>query len=357
MAAEPVFDDVLAASSILDELPDRARVDAWVSSALGVWAEDPAAAEIDAAFLDWLDESDDPRALRLRAAIEGLLGGDGTAATGAWCVTEGETTSVGIGFVGPDGSEHSLLADIVDGALAALVVAPGPDELLGAVADVVRPESMPVEAAAAAMVLAWAQLEARGQDPPEDAYVNGALARARLAPLVDSDVSAFGRNPRVDGARTAPGSDPEDGEDTEDDERVEIDRWALSVLDVAGVGPGSPPPAVLVDPLTPERARSYPAAEREAFEALEWADWLGVVIGLCRSGAGTEVEPSMLVDQINRCPEVTSTIPRRDRGYYEWALSLVMPLWQQGGVVDRESRLLPGGADLLVGALRAAWRH
>ncbi len=343
------FDQVLAASTVLDELPDRARVDAWVSSALGVWAEAPGAAEIDAEFVSWLRGSDDPRAARLLHAVEGLVesGAGAAEASSAWTLTDGATTSVGIGFRTGDGSEHSLLVDVVDGLLAALVVGPGPGELFDVDEDGLVPEVVPVEEAARAMVAAWDELLAREEPPPDDVYVNGALARARLAPLVDVDVSGFGRAP---GGGDGGADDADHGED-----RGEIDAWALAVLDAADVGPGRPPPPVLVDPLVAHRARDHPAAEREAFEALEWADWLGAVIGLARREPGTVVDPTTLVDEINRCPEVTSTIPRRDRPYYEWAFSMVLPAWREAGVLDADNRLLPGGADLLVGALRQAW--
>ena len=46
-------------------------------------------------------------------------------------------------------------------------------------------------------------------------------------------------------------------------------------------------------------------AEREGFLWLEWADWLGVGIGLPRFGADQPVHPAAFVDLINRCPEIS----------------------------------------------------
>ena len=176
-------------------------------------------------------------------------------------------------------------------------------------------------------------------------FVNGALARARLRFLVEDDVTDLGR-----GREAQDEADPIDPA-----ERRELNGWAISVLDGAAVGPGATGPAALQDPLDPTRIATHPAAEQEAFRALEWADWLGVVLGLVRSPAGTVVEPTMLIDLVNRCPEVTSTIPKKDRPYFEWAWSMVVPSWRTLGVLDADHRLTDSGADMLVGALRAAW--
>jgi hypothetical protein len=347
MSDEPAFDAVLEAAVIIDELPDLARLDAWASSVLGVWAEDPEAPAIDAHFLAWLRDHPDPRAqsvldavLRLAEPVDGQV-----TPMRAWTVVRGDARSVGIGFRSADDSEHALLGDIIDGELAALIVAPGPEELFDGAEDLVDPEPVDVAAAAADIVDAWSTLVARRRTPSEDIWVNGALARARLGSLVAADVSGFGRPFEVESADST----------VDDHERGELDAWALSVLNGARVGPGVPGDPVLLDPLLPERAASWPADEREAFSALEWADWLGVVLGLSRATTGAVVEPAMLVDLINRCPEVTSTIPKKDRSYYEWALSMVVPLWRDNGVLGSDYRLTDDGASLLVHALRQAW--
>ena len=344
---EPAFLDVLNAADGLADLPDRSRRDAWASSVLGIWAEDHRSAEIDAAFVAWLAASPDQRASAVADAVADLVDApDGEiVATRAWVVADRDDRSVGIGFAAPDESQHSLLADVVDGELVALVVAPGPDELFDGAEDMVAPEPIEIGAAAAEMVEAWDRLAAGGSLIADSVFVNAALARSRLRHLVESDVSGFGRG-RNEAA-------VDDGIDAS--ERAELDAWALSVLDGAGVGPGVAGPSELVDPLVPGRIAGYPAAEREAFLALEWADWLGVVLGLVRAAPGTAVEPTVLVDLVNRCPEVTSTIPRKDRPYFEWAWSMVVPLWRAAGVLDADHTLTPDGAAHLVHALRHAW--
>ena len=111
----------------------------------------------------------------------------------------------------------------------------------------------------------------------------------------------------------------------------------------------------LLDPFTPGGRSRYPAEEREAFAALEWADWLGAVIGVVRSGAGSDASPAALVDHVNRCPEVTSTIPRAHRPYYEWAWQHVVALWQRHELIDERRRLTTVGERILPAMLFRAW--
>jgi hypothetical protein len=391
------FVEVLAAGSVLDELDDAARVEAWASSALGVWAEAPDAADHDEGFCSWLAEvavGDDARArqarlvraavLALRPAPDGpdqvdsaaadalssieeppsWLGHLGTAApTRAWRVERHGVESVGIGFASSDGSEHSVLADVVDGEMTALIVAPGPDELFDGSEDLVAPEPLEIDPAAERIVAAWRQLHDRGTETPESVHVNGALARARLAAITADHLDDL-RAPAGSAADTGPASPSRDllVPEVVDDDRAETDRWACSVLEGA-IGPpsaGTSPAGdamvdTMLDALLPERIGRQPALEREAYGALEWADWLGVVIESVRRGGGTHLDPEAMVDAVNRCPEVTSSIPRSDRSYYAWAFSLVLALWRRAGVVDDDGQLTSDGVTALPAALRRAW--
>lgn len=94
--------------------------------------------------------------------------------------------------------------------------------------------------------------------------------------------------------------------------------------------------------------------EAEAIDFLEWADWLGVLIGLVRGGPGTEVTPSSMVDLINRCPEVSSTIPKADRRYIEFGFSVVLDLWTQASVIS-DGELTADGHRALLPAAVQAW--
>ncbi len=359
--------EVLAASAILDDLSDAARVEAWASSVLGVWGEAPAAADIDIDFVEWLGSSDDPRAPLVLLALSALLDVDAEALTTAlahlqnvppwfehlgsaeptraWSVEKGPASSVGIGFVLSDDSAHSLLGDIVDGELCSLVVAPGPTELFDGSEDLIAPNPLDIAEAVRRIVTAW-QAIAGAPDIPESVYVNSGIARARLANLTDANLDELFR---PDPSTSVIDTDVADARDQE------LDAWAVAQLDMAGLVGGVQAPDILLDAIDPRRIAAYPAAERQAFGALEWADWLGMVIGLSRATVGIHVEPAMLVDQINRCPEVTSSIPRKDRPYFEWAFSMLLPLWRRAKVIDRDDRLTDDGAAMLVDALRTVW--
>jgi len=93
---------------------------------------------------------------------------------------------------------------------------------------------------------------------------------------------------------------------------------------------------------------------REAVLDLEWADWLGVVIGLVRDGIGASVDPEAMVDRINRCPEVASTVPKKDRPRVAWALAVCTADWPELGLVD-DGQLTELGVAVLPVALERAW--
>ncbi len=104
-------------------------------------------------------------------------------------------------------------------------------------------------------------------------------------------------------------------------------------------------PSLLV-PLEPDA--------RQAVLDLEWADWLGAVIGLVREGPGATVDPDALVDHVNRCPEVTSTIPKKDRPRVAWAFAVCTEPWSVLGLAV-EGLLTPFGAAILPAVLDRAW--
>ena len=121
-----------------------------------------------------------------------------------------------------------------------------------------------------------------------------------------------------------------------DDDDAAVVRAALA----ATVAPAT------VAPLTPEA--------RDAVGVLEYADWLGVVIELVRSGPGASIEPDGLVDLINRCPEVASTIPKADRVRVAWALGVCTEVWEPLGL-SAGGRLTEQGVALLPAMLLEAW--
>lgn len=94
--------------------------------------------------------------------------------------------------------------------------------------------------------------------------------------------------------------------------------------------------------------------QRQGLLWLEWADWLGVGIGLLRSGVGSSVTGESLVDLVNRCPEVSSTIERDDREYATWAFEIAIDHLADAGVVEAGA-LTERGWLTLHGSLVEAW--
>lgn len=80
------------------------------------------------------------------------------------------------------------------------------------------------------------------------------------------------------------------------------------------------------------------------------------MLGLVRAGVGTPVDGDALVDFVNRCPEVTTTIPKADRARIAWAFSVVGEAWARAGVTAG-GLLTAAGVDLLPAALAHAWRR
>ena len=95
--------------------------------------------------------------------------------------------------------------------------------------------------------------------------------------------------------------------------------------------------------------------ERDALLWLEWADWLGAGIGLLRAGSGTPADSSSLVEHVNRCPEVSSTISKADRDYAEWAFDVALDLLEDAGVVTEDHVLTEAGRQSLWVGLAKAW--
>ena len=73
-----------------------------------------------------------------------------------------------------------------------------------------------------------------------------------------------------------------------------------------------------------------------------------------RAGPGTSVDPGVMVDHVNRCPEVTTDIPKADRARVAWAFAVVTEPWHALGLVA-DGVLTPFGAAVLPAVLTTAW--
>ncbi len=308
----------------------------------------------------------------------------------AWIVGDWRGDSAAFRFVDAADERHVLVLDLVPGAgdtgetIGEATV--GPAELLDATADEsagLKSRSVPAPELAERVARAM-----RSTSEPSASFVAvGRVVLARLASFgiddleppvwIEPDVPALPERDADDDAwaadvvRRALGEpltpdalDPaavgaaaatlRAAADTDD----ELAQWLA-----ASVGPidlDEPDAdvvlAVLAAAVAPASLMPLTGDARQAVLELEFADWLGAVLGVVRAGTGTHVDPDVLVDHVNRCPEVTSTIPKSDRARVAWAFAVAVEAWGPLGVVDPDNCLTDFGAAVLPAALVRAWQ-
>jgi len=186
-------------------------------------------------------------------------------------------------------------------------------------------------------------------DPDDDAWATGILVRALdLSPDSLNEVAPDLLNDAVglaaDSLRRAAGADSATAQWLAASQGpVDLDESDQRVV-----------VAALAATVRPHAMAPLDRDAREAVAHLEWADWLGAVIGLVREGVGASPDPAHLVDLVNRCPEVASTIPKTDRPRVEWAFAICTDQWASTGLTESE-RLTELGAWMLPRMLLEAW--
>lgn len=367
---------------------DRGQRRAWVSGILSAWRSDIVVDDPDAtdtAFVDFVRTRgpsivDRRVAATIEATAHDLLdpGADPPAKiTHSWLVTDhrspGERTNVIT--VQRDEAEYSILASIVDGVLADLRVSGDVVDLLGdnpsdLATSRVSLEVAPVEASHAVdeLVKAWGRLSADAEpgELPESLLTNQLLVRADLVAWgVARDALPLFR------------SDP-DPETTvffagcSETEIAEGNRWAFDALTVA-LRPYSDELAadaeldttwsdparldeiavVFRGPLTDLSRR-----EREALVYLEWADWVGAIVGIIAASVSAPdtacFDGETIVELINSHPELTSAIEPSDRDYVAYGFDVALAVWADAGLVKAGS-FVPGGRSGLVQTAEHVW--
>jgi hypothetical protein len=396
--------ELLAEAAVLAEL-DVARAEAWASGLLAEWPDHDA-------LLRGLESSGDPLALAIAVALAPMLpAAAGVAATlrgrglpdpefapyvgtarpiAAWYIRDrhGQGTSIVVELEHADGTRHDMLAELDGATLLDLLVAP-PGVVDGVAEEAGRRLTIDAVDPATASSRIRAALEDAPPDAPlTDAYLlNRALVASRVGVTSTPEVDGVASLRPLRPLRPPRAPDPEG------------DALARSTL-AAALGPGSTAPAPrdaiaacavalrraagdgdaelvqlageagidpdVVDDVTllvrlagayvapGPRAALSPAAA-DAVDALEWADWLGAVLPLVRDGRGADASPDQLVRNVNRCPEVTTSIPKRDAPAVASAFACALPVWRLAGCIDDELRLTDVGVWVLPRALAAAW--
>ncbi|MDW3217415.1 MAG: hypothetical protein R8F63_02270 [Acidimicrobiales bacterium] len=367
------LDELVA--EVLAQAPDVARLgaaqaEAWGSDVLALAIETLGESGPLLAALSAQAPEDEDAALALAAvaavAVPDVLRdvavpGDGATAAfggalgtarceGAWLLRSGAQLSAAFRFVDAIDERHVLTVDLVPGEDGEMVgeVGVGPGDLL----DALEEEDAQIDVdehvgGPGGLARRVADALASTERPRSSAVVNGHLLAARLRSMLGEDVAV--PVAAAEDVPAAPTRDPED------------DAYARSVLFQAlpgvteSVDAEPIEVAELAELVAPSTLAPLTPAERDAVVILEWADWLGAVIGLVRAGPGTAVDGSVLVDLVNRCPEVTSTIPKADRARIEWAFAVVAETWERLGVTV-DGALTERGATMLPAALAHAWR-
>lgn len=345
--AEAWGSDVLALA--IETLGDRGPLIA----ALVARAPEDEAAALALAVVAAVAVPDDLRAVAVPADGATAPFGDalGTArCEGAWLLRSGAQLSAAFRFVDAVDERHVLTVDLVPSEDGETIgeVGVGPGDLL----DALEEEDAQIDVdehvgGPGGLARRVADALTSTERPRSSAVVNGHLLAARLRSMLGEDVAV--PVAAADDVPPAPTRDPGD------------DAYARSVLFQALPAVADEADAVsvevaeLAELVAPSTLASLTPAERDAVVILEWADWLGAVIGLVRAGASTAIDGSVLVDLVNRCPEVTSTIPKADRGRIEWAFAVVAETWERLGVTA-DGALTERGATMLPVALAHAWR-
>jgi hypothetical protein len=257
---------------------------------------------------------------------------------------------------GPEDLRHSILVELDgQGRLVDLQLAGPPQSLLNeaAAADTrVVVAELDVSEAVSAVIAAWPEAESSAATFGSGFDSNQQFVRRRIVVATGHALSAVrGFEAQIDVRRGL-----------NDDEYANANRAALSTMQAAvGLPDGITDDAAALElvpawvSLVHGDISDVSPPERDALLWLEWADWLGAGIGLLRAGPGAEATGETLVDHVNRCPEVSSSIDKADRDYAEWAFDVALDLLQDRGAVNEDHQLTEAGYQSLWHGLVAAW--
>lgn len=369
---DELYQELLQRGEIVVDL-DAAQLEAWASGLFVALDDDaqvlgfvahassqqtPVSAAVLAA-IGYLADGEVSRTARQASDRMASLAPESVAGLGrarsaqAWRVRARFGSSLVIGFrQNLDVVDHALLVEIEDGLLTDLQMSGPPNELLDpdVVGDGVEVVAVEAGEALQEVVAAWERAAENGIEVTPGIAANQYVVRRRLREELGAELALFvADDAAVDLTRGMSADEIERANDA-----------ALGTLRAAVGGPTSPDSRSehQVQPGWVEVVRGtvpgLSPREQEGLLWLEWADWLGVGIGLIRGGAQHPITAGSFVDLINRCPEISSTVHADDRDYAEWAFGVAIEHLQDNGLVDGES-LTETGWVSLPASLIAAW--
>lgn len=392
--------ELLRRSAVVLEFT-AAQVEAWCSGLFAVWENDDEASQ----FVDHCREVGGSTAAlvcRGLAAVgnEHVAALAGSAAEAlaadllpngasigsitlqrAWTVSGPDSRSIIFGC-GADESDHSLLFELdTSGSLVDIQVGDRPQSLLSATVgpDVdVHPDAEAdnasddaddpdptkddlaelniaetrVDEALAEVRVAWERAAAVPASWPSSTEANEHVARRRLEAALGDTLGPLQHAQAEVTADSRRGLDADEFRQANEASLSTL-RSALGALPDASDGADQAEHQAWTAVITGS-VPNLDATEAEALLWLEWADWLGVGLGLLRSKPGCEVDADALITMVNRCPEVSSSIDARDREWATYAFDIVVEYLTDHEVIV-DGSLSERGHRFLGPAMAAAW--
>lgn len=386
------LDELEAAANVLSTLESAAQAEAWASGAIAEWQALSGAAgalaghladssPLAAALIKWFEGGDAPE------SAEPLWIGDlgRSELTRVVQLTQADAPD-DVGLIleySLDGQpDHDLSVSIEQGRLAGVTV--GPTGLIDGIEEDTEGQGSDLVAVEVDSASILNLVSAALTEPAEDL---SATSEANIPLLVKR--LGTGSGPTVNQLKEGQLVSP-DSRDREDDlwcvdvvqsalrkqlaaaaprsvdDAVEAfgallaagDPDAHTVLEVAGVdvaGREIAGTANLDTLLTAVGAYFSPvdlsAHSKAGFDALvllEPVDWVGAVLGLVRSSANTPpIDGATLVTFINRAPEITTTISKRDAPQLAWTFDQMLFAWEVTGVITDEGAVTEAGRWLI----------
>jgi len=389
------IDELLSSASTLSNLDSAAIAEAWASSAVAEWAS-----------LGEPHEELGPLLLErspLAAALIGWIhGGDRPMAGADWVcdvgqhevrgamrlVAESNPGEVGwiLEYEAPSGDRHDLSATVLDGRLVGLSV--GPEGLAFAAADDESSGFAVSRADAQEVIDHLRSCLAEAVDGLSDeseatlpllarrlgitsSVVAAATTIERQMPERDLQEDHYGADVLASALRSELGEVAPDAvhqvhaRAIELFERADADLLTLGdvgAVDLSGdveMGTGIADLDTFVRLVgayfAPVQLDAHTEEQFCALVELEPADWIGVVLGMTRAPVGLSIDGDVLVTFINRAPEITTTIPKRDAARIAWTFEQMLYSWQVTGVLDDDGAVSGAAAWLLPRAALAAW--
>ena len=383
-------DELLGATSVLASIESAAVAEAWASGAVAEWAA--------------LGGAQDQLAKRIQEhsplgadLITWMEGGPTPSGDAQWLSDVGrheltrsvrlidadmpDEVGIILEYVAPSGERHDLSVTISAGAITGIAI--GPEGLADAAREDER-ASISVESLESVDALSVIRDALRLPIPELSAAAEATLPLViHRVGVSDGELAGFAQDTSV---RELPERNAEDDRyaadvlrssmrsvlsepapSAVDDARAVVaervasnDPDAITVFEVAGIDVTAPVDTETLVRLTgaylaPRNLDAHTDPQFAALIELEPADWVGVVLGMSRSPVGTEVTGRVMVDFINKAPEITTSIPKADAPHLAWTFEQMLFAWEVTGVLSDEGAVSSAARWLLPHAAVTVW--